>query len=127
MPKAREAGGLERFLRIFADVRAGEGPTALLLLLVVFLVLTSYYFVKPLREGWLAITEIRGLSKIQIKAYSSFGQSVLLIGIAPFLGWLASASGSTESSMRSAPPSGMACRALNTTLSSACSSWSGWP
>ncbi|MCA9752662.1 MAG: hypothetical protein KC591_10760 [Gemmatimonadetes bacterium] len=90
MPKAREAGGLERFLRIFADVRAGEGPTALLLLLVVFLVLTSYYFVKPLREGWLAITEIRGLSKIQIKAYSSFGQSVLLIGIAPFLGWLAS-------------------------------------
>ena len=39
---------LERFLRIFTDVRAGEGPTALVLFANVFLVLCAYYLVKPL-------------------------------------------------------------------------------
>ncbi|HMB70281.1 MAG TPA: hypothetical protein VKU85_13275 [bacterium] len=87
-PEPRPSG-LEKTLRVFADVRPGEGPTGILLLLVVFLVLSSYYFVKPLREGWLAVTEVGGLSKIQIKAYSSFAQSVILIGVVPLMAWLA--------------------------------------
>ncbi|GJM44948.1 MAG: hypothetical protein DHS20C21_17900 [Gemmatimonadota bacterium] len=89
MSKDSTPGRLERSLKIFADVRAGEGPTALLLLLVVFLVLASYYCVKPLREGWLAVTDIQGLSKIQIKAYSSFGQSIVLVAFAPLMAFLA--------------------------------------
>lgn len=42
---------LERALGIVTEVRAGEGPTALLLTLNVFLLLTAYYVIKPVREG----------------------------------------------------------------------------
>jgi AAA family ATP:ADP antiporter len=45
----------------------------------VFLILCAYYFIKPLREGWIAVSDIQGLSKMEVKAYSSFGQSLLLI------------------------------------------------
>ena len=51
---------LERFLRLFTDVRAGEGATALLMFANVFLILCAYYFIKPLREGWIAISDISG-------------------------------------------------------------------
>src|SRR5262247_1055110 len=77
---------LERFLRLFTDVRPGEGSTAVLMFANVFLILCAYYFVKPLREGWIAISEISGLSKMEVKAYSSFGQSLLLV---PIVGWYA--------------------------------------
>ncbi len=70
---------LDRSLRIFTDVRAGEGATALLMFTNVFLILCAYYFVKPLREGWIAVSDVQGLSKMEIKAYSSFAQSLLLI------------------------------------------------
>jgi len=71
----------ERFLRLFTDVRAGEGCTAVLMFANVFLILCAYYFIKPLREGWIAISGIPSLSKMEVKAYSSFGQSLLLIFI----------------------------------------------
>jgi AAA family ATP:ADP antiporter len=70
---------LERFLRVFTEVREGEGATALLLFANVFLILCAYYFIKPLREGWISISEVAGLTKMEVKAYSSFGQSLLLI------------------------------------------------
>jgi len=69
----------ERFLRIFTEVRPGEGQTALLLFANVFLILCAYYFVKPLRDGWIAVSAIEGLSKMEVKAYSSFGQSILFL------------------------------------------------
>jgi len=69
----------ERVLQLFTDVRAGEGSTALLMFANVFLVLCAYYFVKPLREGWIAVSGIPALSKMEVKAYSSFGQSLLLV------------------------------------------------
>jgi AAA family ATP:ADP antiporter len=72
---------LERFLRLFTDVRAGEGATALLMFANVFLILCAYYFIKPLREGWIAISDISGLSKMEVKAYTSFGQSLALIPV----------------------------------------------
>jgi len=55
----------------------------------VFLILCAYYFVKPLREGWIAISDVSGLSKMEVKAYSSFGQSLLLIPIVAWYGRLA--------------------------------------
>jgi len=75
---------LERFLRLFTDVRAGEGATALMMLASAFLILCAYYFVKPLRDGWISISDIAGLGKWEVRAYSSFGQSLLLI---PIVGW----------------------------------------
>jgi AAA family ATP:ADP antiporter len=78
----------ERFLRLFTDVRAGEGSSALLMFANVFLILCAYYFIKPLREGWIAVSDISGLTKMEVKAYSSFGQSLLLIPTVWFYGRL---------------------------------------
>ena len=47
----------------------------------VFLLLCAYYFIKPLREGWIAVSDITGLTKMEVKAYSSFGQSLLLVPV----------------------------------------------
>ena len=79
---------LERFLGIFTDVKSGEGGTALLMFANVFLILCAYYFIKPLREGWIAVSDISGLTKMEVKAYSSFGQSLLLIPVVWFFGRL---------------------------------------
>ncbi len=76
----------EKFLQIFTEVRPGEGSTALLMFANVFLILCAYYFIKPLREGWIAISDISGLSKMEVKAYSSFAQSIFLLFI---VGWYA--------------------------------------
>jgi AAA family ATP:ADP antiporter len=54
----------------------------------VFLILCAYYFIKPLREGWIAVSDISGISKMEVKAYSSFGQSLLLIPVVWFYGRL---------------------------------------
>ncbi len=72
---------LERGLRLFTDMRPGEGRTALLMFANVFLILCAYYFIKPLREGWLAVSGVAGLSKLELRAYTAFGQSLLLIPI----------------------------------------------
>jgi len=75
---------LDRFLRIFTEVRAGEGLTVLLLTVNVFLILSSYYFVKPVREA-LILTQ----SGAEVKSYLSAGQALLLLGVVPLYGALA--------------------------------------
>ena len=42
---------LERFLGVFTEVHAGEGPITMLMAFNVFLLLTSYYLIKPVREA----------------------------------------------------------------------------
>lgn len=79
---------IERLLRLSTDVRPGEGRLALLMFANVFLILCAYYLLKPLREGWLAISDIGGLSKLELKAYTSFGQTLLLAGVATWYGTL---------------------------------------
>jgi AAA family ATP:ADP antiporter len=76
----------ERFLTLFTEVRPGEGRTAMLMFVNIFLVLCAYYFVKPLREGWIAVSHIEHLTKMEVKAYSSFGQSLLLVGVVSVYG-----------------------------------------
>lgn len=76
---------LERLLSVFADVRAGEGVAVLLMTLNVFLLLAAYYLLKPAREA-LILTEGDAVTKVQ----SSAAQAVLLLGIVPLFGWLAS-------------------------------------
>ena len=76
---------LERFLSFFADVRAGEGISVVLLTLNVFLILAGYNLLKPARDA-LAISEGGAVGK----AYSAAAQAVLLMGVVPLYGWLAS-------------------------------------
>jgi AAA family ATP:ADP antiporter len=76
---------LERVLSLFADVRAGEGAGALLLTFNVFLLLGAYYLLRPARQA-LILTEGGAIAA----SYSSAAQAVLLVGIVPFYGWLAS-------------------------------------
>lgn len=71
---------LPRFLAPF-DVRSGEGRTASLMFAAVFLIMCAYYMVKPLREGWIAVSAVGGLSRVEMKAYSSLLQSLLLLAI----------------------------------------------
>ena len=71
----------ERVLQLFTEVKPGEGKTAIMMFANVFLILCAYYFIKPLREGWIAISEIEGLTKMEIKAYSSFFQAFFLLFI----------------------------------------------
>ena len=46
---------LERFLNIFTEVRRGEAASALLLALNIFLILTAYYVLKPVREALILV------------------------------------------------------------------------
>ena len=76
-------------MRLFADVRPKEGMTCLILISNIFLILTAYYLIKPVREGWIAISDIKGLTKLEVKAYSAFAQSLVLVAILPGYAWLA--------------------------------------
>lgn len=77
---------LERFLSIFTEVRAGEAATVLMLTLNIFLILTAYYLVKPVREA--LILAVPGGA--EIKSYAAAGQALLLLGAIPLYSWLAS-------------------------------------
>lgn len=76
---------LDRFLRLFADVREGEGVSAVLLMVNIFLVLTAYLMLKVLREPL-----ILAGGGAEIKSYSAAGQAVLLLVLVPVYGALAS-------------------------------------
>ncbi len=84
-----KTSGLQRLLGLFTEVRPGEAVPALLLLLNIFLILTAYYFIKPVREGWLSVSVVAGLSKLEIKAYSSFAQAMVLLLLIPLYARLA--------------------------------------
>lgn len=73
-----------RILRLFAPVRQGEGGTVLLMALNVFLLLTAYYIIKPVREA-LILSEWGAEAKI----YASAGQALLLLGVIPLYSRLA--------------------------------------
>ncbi|MDP9000536.1 MAG: MFS transporter [Myxococcota bacterium] len=68
-----ERSVLDRMLGLFAEVRAGEGLTAVLLTLNVFLLLTCYYLLKTAREPLILA------SGAEVKSYSSAGQALILI------------------------------------------------
>lgn len=76
---------LDRFLCLFAQVRGGEGANALLLALNVFVLLTAYYLIKPVREAL-----ILAGGGAEIKSYAAAGQGILLLGAVPLYAWLAS-------------------------------------
>src|SRR6185369_12772979 len=75
--------GAEKLLSYVADVRSGEGWSALLLLVNVFLLLFAYYLLKTVREA-LILTE----GGAYVKAYSSAGQAALLMLVVPLYGFI---------------------------------------
>jgi AAA family ATP:ADP antiporter len=77
-------GPLDRALRLFADVRPGEGTTALLLALNVLLLLAAYYVIRPVREAL-----ILSGGGAELKSYLAAGQAMLLLGLVPAYGALA--------------------------------------
>jgi len=85
MTTTRPKNGLERFLNLFTEVKEGEGTSAILLFLNVFLILTSYYIMKPVREAL-----ILAGGGAEIKSYASAGQALLFLGIVPLYARLAS-------------------------------------
>ncbi|MGD8395230.1 MAG: Npt1/Npt2 family nucleotide transporter [Candidatus Eiseniibacteriota bacterium] len=85
MDDAGRKGWLERLLGLFTEVRAGEGGTALLLTLNVFLLLSAYYVIKPVREAL-----ILAGGGAEVKSYASVGQVLLLWLAVPLYARLAS-------------------------------------
>ncbi len=75
---------VEKFLGIFTEVKPGEAGTTLLLALNVFLLLTAYYLIKPVRES-LILTG----SGAEVKSYASAGQVLLLAVAVPLYARLA--------------------------------------
>ena len=84
MPVTLKTTALDRFLRLFADVRPGEGTTALLLSTNVFLLLACYYILKSIRDGL-----ILAGSGAEIKSYTAAAQVLVLAAIVPLYGKLA--------------------------------------
>jgi AAA family ATP:ADP antiporter len=83
-PSDRSRSPLERFLGLFTEMHPGEGPSALLLSLNLFLILVAYYLLKPVREAL-----ILAGGGAEVKSYAAAGQALLLLGAVPLYGWLA--------------------------------------
>src|SRR3954464_11657726 len=82
---ASPKSGLDRVLSLFTDVRPGEGATALLLLVNVFLLLVCYSVIKPAREPLILLG-----GGAEVKSYAAAGQAVVLMGFVPLYSWIAS-------------------------------------
>ncbi len=84
-PVQRRKTPIELILSPIADVRREEVAGALLMTLVMFLILGSYYLLKTAREVF-----ILSEGGAEVKSYSSAGQAMLLLAIVPAYGAFAS-------------------------------------
>jgi ATP:ADP antiporter, AAA family len=75
---------LERVLSIITEIRAGEGLGAVLLTADLAVLLGGYYLLKTVRESL-----ILAQGGAEVKAYSSAAQAILLFGVVPAYGWIA--------------------------------------
>ncbi len=74
-----------RLFKVFAPVRPEEALTVALLALNCFLLLTTYYVLKVVREPLILLG-----GGAELKAYASAGQTILLLGVVPAFSWLSS-------------------------------------
>jgi len=77
---------LDRILGVFSDVKGGEGLTAVLLMLNIFLLLASYYLLKTIREPLI----LAGSGGAEVKSYAAAAIAGLLLVIVPLYSLLAS-------------------------------------
>ena len=75
---------LDRALRLFGDVRAGEGLAVVLLFANVFVLLVAYYILKVVREPLILA------QGAELKSYAAATQAVLLVAYVPIYSWIAS-------------------------------------
>lgn len=87
MPRGPAKGPLDRFLGIFAEVRGGEGLSALLLMLNIFLLLAAYYLLKTIREPLILSGPAGGA---EVKSYAAAAIAGLLILVVPLYSAVAS-------------------------------------
>ncbi len=80
----RGATRIERFLRVFTEIRGGEGRTALLMTLNIFCIGTCYYILKPAREAFLAVHP----DGAEVASYAAGVMAVVLIPFVWAYGWL---------------------------------------
>jgi ATP:ADP antiporter, AAA family len=83
-PVGLTPGAIDRALRVFGDVRAGEGGTVLLMALNVAVLLVGYYVLKTVREPLILLA-----GGAELKTYAAGAQALTLIGYVPLYGWLA--------------------------------------
>ena len=87
IPRGGNRGLLDRVLNLFADVQAGEGLTAVLLMLNIFLLLAGYYLLKTIREPLILASQGGGA---EVKSYAAAAIAGILIIIVPLYSALAS-------------------------------------
>jgi AAA family ATP:ADP antiporter len=88
---AKRKGALESLLSLFAEVRPGEAANVFLMFANVFLILTAYYVLKVVREGLtIGGVELFGIGGDEIKVYLPAVMTVLLLGVVPLYGAIAS-------------------------------------
>jgi ATP:ADP antiporter, AAA family len=80
---------IDWLLRPLSKVKPGEGAVAALMLLCVFLILTSYYVMKTAREGLILAGGTFGLRGDELKTYATGAMALLLVGVVPAYGQLA--------------------------------------
>lgn len=76
---------VDRVLRLFSDVRAGEGATALILAFNLFLLMVGYYVVKTVREPLVLVS-----GGAEMKSYAAAAQALTLMAFVPLYSWFAS-------------------------------------
>ena len=77
-------GVLDRVLRVFSDVRAGEGGTAVLMFFNLLLLLVSYYVIRVVRDAMILAT-----GGAVAQSYAAAGMAVVLMGFIPLYSWFA--------------------------------------
>jgi len=82
--RGHKPGVLDQALRLFAEVREGEGANVLILALNVFLLLTAYSMLKPLRDGL-----ILGEQGPEFTSYMAAAMAFILIPVIAGYGKLA--------------------------------------
>jgi ATP:ADP antiporter, AAA family len=84
VPPSKEPKWLTTALKAVTEVRPGEAFTALLLTANVFLLLSAYYVIKPVREALILALA----SGAEYKSYMSGAIALLLFGLVPLYGKL---------------------------------------
>src|SRR4029078_4556758 len=75
---------LDRALSLFTDVRAGEGATAVLMLINISVLLFSSPLIKTVREPLILLG-----GGAEVRSYAAAGQALLLMGFVPIYSWFA--------------------------------------
>lgn len=85
LPSPFAKSRLDRALSLFTEVRAGEGATAALMLVNIFLLLVCYSVIKTVREPLILLG-----GGAEVRSYAAAGQALLLIGFVPLYSAIAS-------------------------------------